>query len=141
LNGSSFDTTTARSYLGGASDANARATVSRANPNDFATCRCDRRSTSTNRRISAHCSTPTTHSSSPDPQDQTSVKAEPDTTAPAPAWPSFQPAQVAQYSTGAHIGVVRSRTPRVRDPHGFVHRCSAGGAIVRRGVDGAHSQR
>src|ERR1700694_5221195 len=96
LNGSSFDPTGARSYLGGASDASARATVSRANPNDFATCRCERCSTSTNRLISAHCSTPTTHSSSPDPQDQTSVKAEPDTTAPAPGglvfnrrrWPS-----------------------------------------------------
>ena len=48
-------------------DTTARATVSRAIPSDFATCRCERRSTSTNRRISAHCSTPTTHSSSPDP--------------------------------------------------------------------------
>jgi hypothetical protein len=34
--------------------------------------------------------------------DQASVNGRPDNTDPAPGWPSFQPAQVAQYSTGAH---------------------------------------
>jgi hypothetical protein len=98
LNGSSFDPTGGRSYLGGASDATARTTVSCANPNDLATCRCECRSTNTNRLISAHCSTPTTHSSSPDPPGSDERPRPAGHHRPFTKWPNFQPALVVQYS-------------------------------------------
>ena len=79
LNESSFDPAGAGTYLGGTSARIAFATVSRASPVSRATSRCERPSTSTIRLISAHRSTPTTHSSrSP---EQARLTAHPDTTA------------------------------------------------------------
>jgi hypothetical protein len=78
LNGSSFDPAGAREYRGGVSLATALATVSRARPVSLETSRCERPSTSTNRRISAHCCTPTTHSSSRDHNDHARLNGQPD---------------------------------------------------------------
>ncbi len=66
LNGSSFDPAGARTYLGGASLPTARVIVSRCTPMRRCIARLERRSTKYNRLLSAHCSTPTTNSSSPD---------------------------------------------------------------------------
>jgi hypothetical protein len=61
--GSSFDPTGACSYLA----VHPKRPYHTPNPSDRATSGCERRATNTNHLISAHCPTPTTHSSSPDP--------------------------------------------------------------------------
>src|SRR3954468_24892322 len=81
-NGSSFDPAGARAYRGGTSLATALATVSRARPVSLATSRCERPSTSTNRRTSAHCCTPTTRSSSRDHHDHARLNGQPDNARP-----------------------------------------------------------
>jgi hypothetical protein len=88
----------------GEPNAAARATVSRAIPSDFATCRCERRSTHTNRRISAHCSTPATHSSSsPNPHESDERQR--------PAGQPLDPAPSGLVSTGVG-GPVFNRRPQ-----------------------------
>jgi hypothetical protein len=62
----SFDTPGALEYVGGVSAANARRIVLRCSPVRVLISRIDSRSTRCMRLISAHCSTPTTPSSSPD---------------------------------------------------------------------------
>src|SRR4051794_28928346 len=88
-NGSSFDTADGREYLGGVSAANARRIVLRCSPVRLLISRIENRSTRCMRLISAHCSTPTTPSSSPDQSDQARVRTRPDDPDPAPGGPLF----------------------------------------------------
>src|SRR4051794_11851340 len=85
--GSSFDTAGDRAYLGGDSAANARRIVLRCSPVRLLISRIDNRSTPRMRLTSAHCSTPTTPSSSPDHRDQARVRTRPDEPDPAPGGP------------------------------------------------------
>ena len=74
--------------------------------------RFERFSTKYSRLISAHCSTPITAPSSPD--NQARLRDQPDNVRLSAEWSSFQPAQVVQYSGGAHsIDAFRS-CPRRR---------------------------
>ena len=119
-NGSSFDTAAGREYAGGVSAVNARRIVLRCSPVRSLISRIDSRSTRCMRLISAHCSTPTTHTSSPDRSDQASVRTRPDEPDPAPGGSTFQPAQVGHYSGGAH-----NRPPaHVELRHDLVGSCS-----------------
>src|SRR4051794_18900927 len=102
--GSSFDTADDREYLGGDSAANARRTVLRCNPVRLLISRIDNRSTRCMRLISAHCSTPTTPSSSPDHSDQARVQTRPDEPTPRP---------VGHFWTGAG-GPLFTRRPQIR---------------------------
>src|SRR3954466_4871128 len=91
-NGSSFDTAGDRAYLGGDSAANARRIVLRCSPVRLLISRIDNRCTPRMRLTSAHCSTPTTPSSSPDHRDQARVRTRPD---------EPTPRQVGHFWTGA----------------------------------------
>ena len=82
---------------------------------------------STSRLISAHCSTPTTPSSSPIHTDQTRVTGRPDNTDPTPSgplfnrrrWPSIQPAPTLAASQIAPRKLACSnRSPRALRPRG-----------------------
>src|SRR4051812_12051841 len=101
--GSSFDTADARTYFGGASAANALRIVLRCSPVRLLISRIDNRSTRCIRLTSAHCSTPTTPSSSPDHSNQTRVQTRPDEPDPTPdgslldrrRWTTIHPAPTA----------------------------------------------
>src|SRR3954470_3284324 len=105
LNGSSFDTVGAREYLGGVSNANARRTVLRCSPVRRLISRIDNRSTRCMRLISAHCSTPTTRLLLARADAQARGRTQPDAPNPTPKWVTFRPAQLGQYSGGAHTAM------------------------------------
>src|SRR4051812_19118760 len=100
--GSSFDTAGDRAYLGGDSAAHARRIVLRCSPVRLLIARIDNRSTPRMRLTSAHCSTPTTPSSSPDHRDQARVRTRPD---------EPTPRQVGHFWTGAG-GPLFTRRPQ-----------------------------
>src|SRR3954447_10756416 len=102
-NRSSLDTAEGRTYLGGVSAANARRIVLRCNPVRLLISRIDSRSTRCMRRISAHCSTPTTPFSSLDHSDQTRVRTRSD---------EPTPRQVGHFWTGAG-GPLFTRRPQL----------------------------
>ena len=74
--------------------------VSRCAPVSRWISRFDRFSTKYIRLISAHCSTPITAPSSPD--NQARLRDQPDNVRLSAEWSRFQPAQMVQYSGGAH---------------------------------------
>ncbi len=77
--------------------------VSRCAPISRWIARFERFSTKYNRLISAHLLHADQHSSSPDHIDRASVRTEPDDNRLNARRSSIQPAQVAQYSVGAHM--------------------------------------
>jgi hypothetical protein len=77
-----------------------RTNLSRCRPVNRWIARFERFSTKYSRLISAHCSTPITTPSSPD--DQASLRDQPDNLRLSAEWSRFQPAQVDQYSGGTH---------------------------------------
>ena len=73
------------------------------------------------RLISAHCSAPTTPSSSPDHHDQARFRTRPDDYRPRAGWVNFEPAQVDHYSPGAHKGSLRRKRDIHRTPARQLH--------------------